>query len=144
MSRKRAITTFLSRKFMITRSSIAFEDFLGSSIAPQVMPPCSGKEQPVLEKWTKSRLSQWLRRLTSWKSHKLINVIHGFSLESGIYSLEHLLLPLMKCIVGTIKHSLTMLKYNPFRFSTTQAGLNNIYACIFTLISWQSCGKVDN
>ena len=39
LSRKRAITTFLSRKFMITRSSIAFEDFLGSSIAPQVMPP---------------------------------------------------------------------------------------------------------
>ena len=26
-------------EFMITRSSIAFEDFLGSSIAPQVMPP---------------------------------------------------------------------------------------------------------
>ena len=26
---------------MITRSSIAFEDFLGSSIAPQVMPPWS-------------------------------------------------------------------------------------------------------
>jgi len=26
---------------MITRSSIAFEDFLGSSIVPQVMPPCS-------------------------------------------------------------------------------------------------------
>ena len=25
---------------MITRSSIAFEDFVGSSIAPQVMPPC--------------------------------------------------------------------------------------------------------
>ena len=25
---------------MITRLSIAFEDFLGSSIAPQVMPPC--------------------------------------------------------------------------------------------------------
>ena len=25
---------------MTTRSSIAFEDFLGSSIAPQVMPPC--------------------------------------------------------------------------------------------------------
>ena len=40
LSRKRAITTFLSQKFMITRSSIAFEDFLGSSIAPQVMPPC--------------------------------------------------------------------------------------------------------
>ena len=37
--RKRAITTFLSRKSMITRSSIAFEDFLGSSIVPQVMPP---------------------------------------------------------------------------------------------------------
>ena len=27
---------------MITRSSIAFEDFLGSSIAPQVMPPWVG------------------------------------------------------------------------------------------------------
>ena len=27
-------------EFMIARSSIAFEDFLGSSIAPQVMPPC--------------------------------------------------------------------------------------------------------
>ena len=39
LSRKRAITTFLSQKFMITRSSIPFEDFLGSSIAPQVMPP---------------------------------------------------------------------------------------------------------
>ena len=40
LSQKRAITTFLSRKFMITRLSIAFEDFLGSSIASQVMPPC--------------------------------------------------------------------------------------------------------
>ena len=39
LSRKRAITTFLSRKFKITRSSIAYEDFLGSSIASQVMPP---------------------------------------------------------------------------------------------------------
>ena len=36
--RKRAITTFLSQKFMITRLLIAFEDLLGSSIAPQVMP----------------------------------------------------------------------------------------------------------
>ena len=40
LSRKRAITTFLSGKFMTTRSSIVFEDFLSSSIAPQVMPPC--------------------------------------------------------------------------------------------------------
>ena len=40
--RKRAITSFLSQKFMITRLSIAFEDFPGSSIASQVMPPwCS-------------------------------------------------------------------------------------------------------
>ena len=31
---------FFSRKFMITRLSIAFEDFPGSSIASQVMPPC--------------------------------------------------------------------------------------------------------
>ena len=37
---KRTITTFLSRKLMITRLSIAFEDFPGSSIASQVMPPC--------------------------------------------------------------------------------------------------------
>ena len=43
LSRKRAITTFLSQKFMITRLSIAFEDFLGSSIASQVMPPCIPK-----------------------------------------------------------------------------------------------------
>ena len=48
MSRKRAITTFLSQKSMITRLSIAFEDFLGSSIAPQVMPPWSEeKGKPV-------------------------------------------------------------------------------------------------
>ena len=39
LSRKCAITTFLLRKFMITQPSIAFEDFQGSSIAPQVMPP---------------------------------------------------------------------------------------------------------
>ena len=32
---------------MITPSSIAFEDFLGSSIAPQVMPPCHQPEPPV-------------------------------------------------------------------------------------------------
>ena len=38
LSQKRAITTFLLRKFMITRLLIAFEDLLGSSIAPQVMP----------------------------------------------------------------------------------------------------------
>ena len=47
MSRKRAFTAFLSPKFMITRSSIAFEDFLGSSVVPQVMPPwcalCAGR-----------------------------------------------------------------------------------------------------
>ena len=29
---------------MITRFSIAFEDLLASSIAPQVMPPCIGVE----------------------------------------------------------------------------------------------------
>ena len=39
LSRKHVIMVFLSRKFMITRLSIAFEDFLGSLIAPQVMPP---------------------------------------------------------------------------------------------------------
>ena len=38
LCRKRAITTFLPQKFMITRSLIAFEDLLASSIAPQVMP----------------------------------------------------------------------------------------------------------
>ena len=40
LSQKRAITTFLSRKFIITRSLIALEDFLDSSITPQGMPPC--------------------------------------------------------------------------------------------------------
>ena len=32
--------TNLIPTFMITRLLIAFEDFLGSLIAPQVMPPC--------------------------------------------------------------------------------------------------------
>ena len=32
------LRNFLSRKFRITHLSIAFEDLLGSSIAPQVMP----------------------------------------------------------------------------------------------------------
>ena len=32
---------------MITHSSIAFEDFLGSSIAPQVMPPCDEHKSDV-------------------------------------------------------------------------------------------------
>ena len=41
LSRKRSVTAFLSQKFTITRSSIAFEDLLASSIAPQVMPHCS-------------------------------------------------------------------------------------------------------
>ena len=33
---------------MITRSSIAFEDFLGSSIAPQVMPPCCNTSNKII------------------------------------------------------------------------------------------------
>ena len=36
----RAEWTFLSRTFMITRISIAFEDLLASSIAPQGLPHC--------------------------------------------------------------------------------------------------------
>ena len=36
----RAELTFLSRTFMITRISIAFEDLLASSIAPQGLPHC--------------------------------------------------------------------------------------------------------
>ena len=57
MSRKRAITTFLSQKSMITRLSIASEDFLGSSIAPQVMPPCSliVSVQPVITQSVRPR-----------------------------------------------------------------------------------------
>ena len=35
---------------MITRSSIAFEDFLGSSIVPQVMPPCNKVVPPMVVK----------------------------------------------------------------------------------------------
>ena len=38
LSRKHA--TFLLRKFIIARLSTAFEDLLGSSMAPQVMPHC--------------------------------------------------------------------------------------------------------
>ena len=51
LSRKRAIVTFLSRKFMITCSSIAFEDFLGLSIAPQVMPPWSNVTLTMSTYW---------------------------------------------------------------------------------------------
>ena len=36
-----AITAILSQKFMLTRLLIAFEDLLASSIASQVVPPCS-------------------------------------------------------------------------------------------------------
>ena len=39
MSQKHAITTFLSRKFTITRSLIALEDFLDSSITPHPADP---------------------------------------------------------------------------------------------------------
>jgi len=39
-----AIRAFLLQKFVITRFSIAFEDLLASSIAPQVMSPCIGVE----------------------------------------------------------------------------------------------------
>ena len=63
MSRKRAITTFLSRKFMITRLSIAFEDFLGSSIASQVMPP-------------------WAQRTKALTSLSLINFLNQMSTAS--------------------------------------------------------------
>ena len=66
MSRKCAITTFLSRKFMITRPSIAFEDFLGSSIAPQVMPPCYCRGFLLLFSPSSSSMpSEWCRLLTS-------------------------------------------------------------------------------
>ena len=55
----RATTIFLSRKFMITHLSIAFEDFLGSSLAPQVMPPWYGLRPPYIgvpnKSWLKSK-----------------------------------------------------------------------------------------
>ena len=47
---------------MITRSSIAFEDFLGSSIAPQVMPPCvwlGGSDANAEGNWSWSDKSAW-------------------------------------------------------------------------------------
>ena len=53
MSQKRTITTFLSRKFMITRSSIAFEDLLAPSTASQVMPSKSRT------KWLEFNKSKW-------------------------------------------------------------------------------------
>ena len=45
---KTRIYDILPQKFMITHSSITFEDFLGSSIAPQVMPPWSAPPAPAV------------------------------------------------------------------------------------------------
>ena len=55
MLRKCAIAAFLSWKFMITRSSIAFEDLLASSIAQQVMPTC----QPPTTKLINLHFDLW-------------------------------------------------------------------------------------
>ena len=69
----------LSRKFMITRSSIAFVDFLGSSIAPQVMPPWC---------WVSSDLTwygRWVRNelVLRWclLQNDLLSVSLGHSLQ---------------------------------------------------------------
>jgi len=61
---------------MITRSSIAFEDFLGSSIAPQVMPPCPP------EKIAPQKVILEGRRKHHFQSLCLVlpkNSCHGFS-----------------------------------------------------------------
>ena len=48
---------------MITRSSIAFEDFLGSSIVPQVMPPCFNVKVVLWwRRWGGRRTRFWLPR----------------------------------------------------------------------------------
>ena len=67
MSRKRAITTFLSQKFMITRLSIAFEDFLGSSIAPQDMPPCDRQDSQFFKFYLrKHQIATFLAKHWEW------------------------------------------------------------------------------
>ena len=89
MSQKRAITTFLSRKSMIMRLLIAIEDILGSSIAPQVMPPWSeekGKPGSLIFSTFKAfycivlyqRLKTLKRERTTWVS--LIFHLHCISL----------------------------------------------------------------
>ena len=70
---------FCCKKFMIMRFSIAFEDLLASSIAPQVMPP-----------WNESKLTcndSWWYKNSVWKrsrGHKKLvssgafeNIAHG-------------------------------------------------------------------
>ena len=58
LSRKHAVTAFLSRKFMITRSLIAFEDLLASSIAPQVAPPWPLKRVTLILKQMYSQIAR--------------------------------------------------------------------------------------
>ena len=50
-------------QFMITRLSIAFEDFLGSSIAPQVMPPCPPLRLKtiLIEAYNEMQVQNWKR-----------------------------------------------------------------------------------
>ena len=87
--RKRAIMTFLSRKFMITRLSIAFEDLLGSSIASQVMPPWFGISLNIFKNWLPNHISlhmivsiyaSWiiLRTAPPWWCFCLVGLISGW------------------------------------------------------------------
>ena len=69
---------------MITRSSIAFEDFLGSSIAPQVMPPWRQVEEETakavkegeerLEALYKEQEEEVARLVINWQSRSESNV----------------------------------------------------------------------
>ena len=61
MSRKHVITAFLLRTFMITRLSIAFEDLLGSSIAPQVLPHWA-----LVEYGLQSKKTGWMEWMGEW------------------------------------------------------------------------------
>ena len=79
---KRTITAFLSRKFMIMCLLIAYEDLLGSSIAPQVMPSCF----EVRFNWTV--VADQI--LIVWICHKSAsNAFHDFSLVSQVWRNSH-------------------------------------------------------
>ena len=87
MSLKPAVRAFLSQKFMITRSSIVFEDLLASSIAPQVMPPLCYSRGIVRFKgtieWMKaSQIISLLRPIiSSQDSEGVVRNVHKIALE---------------------------------------------------------------
>ena len=87
---------FLSRKFMITHLSIAFEDLLGSSIAPQVMPHC--------------------------RPETALNAVVGWILVSVLLVLCKNPLELAHKVADCAKGSVTRFRYSFFEVLTTYLG----------------------